>query len=112
MSETMYKNVKCGMDCLMHLDDKTPQQVFNLYLSVRAKAQGLLFDEQSPVSRAQVRFACMARKDTPDGGEQVRQAFEALSDARRSALAKCLNADGMEQKPGFLLFQSPNFLES
>jgi len=111
MTDKMYTNFKVGLDQLQHLMDESAQTVYNRFLAERARAQGLTFNEQDMESRARVRLACLSRIFEVSGGREVTDAFNKLEESERKDLARFLNADGITEKPGFLLSFSPQLLE-
>merc|ERR1712151_135096 len=62
-------------------------------------------------SRALVRLACLSRAFNAPGGEEVTEAFNALSSSDRAEVVKHLNADGVNQK-GFVIYNSPLLLNN
>ncbi|CAE8600850.1 unnamed protein product [Polarella glacialis] len=91
-------------------------QVYNRLLRERAKAQGLSLaltpQEDQGASRALVRLACLTRVFDAQGGKEVSDAFYAIASEKRNRLTKFLNADGITEAPGFLLYNAPAFLEN
>jgi len=110
MVNNAFTNFKVGLDVLGHLTDEDAFKVYNRFLQERAKGQGLTFNVNNPKSRATVRLACLARFFDADGGKQVQQAFAQLDEATRKKLIHYINADGINVKPGILMYNSPNFI--
>lgn len=48
----------------------------------------------------------------PGDHEEVRRTFRDLDNRQRAALIRYLNADGIKEKPGFILCDTPAFLAS
>jgi len=113
MTDFQYSNFKLGLDALPHFNDESPQEVLNRFLGDRAKRLGLPFDgNHDKEARAKVRLACMTRAFEVPDGKKVADAFDKLTPEERRSLMSFLNADGIVEKPGFLLFNLPNFLEA
>lgn len=112
MTDKMYTNFKVGLDVLQHLMDESAQDVYNRFLAERARAQGLTFNAEDSDSRARVRLACLSRIFDVNGGREVTDAFNKMPETERTALARFLNADGITEKPGFLLYGAPQLLEN
>jgi len=112
MNEQMFKNFKVGLDVLNHLQYERPQQVYHRFLAERAKSQGLSFDPQSMESRAVARLACMSRAFDHSVGSEVLSVFRSLEDVDRKQLAEFLDADGINVRPAFLLYNAPQMLEN
>eukprot|EP00927_Polykrikos_kofoidii_P028763 TRINITY_DN25017_c0_g1_i2.p1 TRINITY_DN25017_c0_g1~~TRINITY_DN25017_c0_g1_i2.p1 ORF type:complete len:2736 (-),score=602.94 TRINITY_DN25017_c0_g1_i2:74-7891(-) len=91
---------------------KTEQQVVDAIIEEHAVVLGLSFDQKKPESRAAVRLAALTKVDNTEAALQVSYAFKSLDDRERKELARFLNADGMTEKPSFLLRGSADFLEA
>ncbi|CAK0904969.1 unnamed protein product, partial [Prorocentrum cordatum] len=110
MTDEFYSNYKVGLDVLKHLMRESAQQVYERFLKERARAQALSFYPHDPASRARVRLACLARVFDAEGGREVSEALAGMEPGQRRSLIHFLNADGIDQKPGFLLYFAPHVL--
>eukprot|EP00931_Biecheleriopsis_adriatica_P003876 TRINITY_DN105632_c0_g1_i1.p1 TRINITY_DN105632_c0_g1~~TRINITY_DN105632_c0_g1_i1.p1 ORF type:complete len:3685 (-),score=854.42 TRINITY_DN105632_c0_g1_i1:104-9952(-) len=112
MNETNYKNFEIGLKTLEHLMEDGAVKVYDRFLVARAEGQALTYDlDGSREARALVRLACKMRAFTPEEGQKVQSAWHQLEDGCRQRLMTFLNADGIKT-PGFLLFNSPTFMEN
>jgi len=112
MNDTMYVNFKVGLDVLGHLDQESAEQVYDRFLGERASSQGLSFSAYNPDARARVRLACLARAFDPTEGRAMSDAFASLDSGSQKRLMDFVNADGITEKPGFLLYNSPKFIDA
>lgn len=109
MIDKNYTNFKVGLDVMGHLVEESAQQVYGRFLRERSKGQGLKYAED-PESRARVRMACLARVFDSNGGKEVSDAFDKLESTERAELIRFLNTDGIQERPGFLLYKAPDFV--
>eukprot|EP00746_Dinoflagellata_sp_MGD_P009917 gnl/MRDRNA2_/MRDRNA2_120324_c0_seq1.p1 gnl/MRDRNA2_/MRDRNA2_120324_c0~~gnl/MRDRNA2_/MRDRNA2_120324_c0_seq1.p1 ORF type:complete len:1026 (-),score=208.12 gnl/MRDRNA2_/MRDRNA2_120324_c0_seq1:221-3259(-) len=110
MTETMYANFNRGRDVLQMLSSKSVWDTYDVFLQRRS---ALCFSRfSSDAERAVVRLACCARVFDYDGGILVQNAFQGLYSDERARLTKYLNADGIRERPGFLLYYAPAFMEN
>eukprot|EP00392_Amoebophrya_sp_AT5.2_P010780 g10847.t1 len=65
----------------------------------------------SAKERAVIRLCCNARVFDFEGGKKVQQAFSELFLDEQQRFIKYLNADGIHERPGFLLYHLPNFFQ-
>ncbi|CAD7960797.1 unnamed protein product [Amoebophrya sp. A25] len=71
-----------------------------------------LAELSSATERAVIRLCCNARVFDFEGGKKVQQAFNGLFLDEQERFVKYLNADGINDRPGFLLYHLPNFFEA
>lgn len=110
MTDKQYGNYRVGLDVLSHLRSETVQQVYNRFLQERSRPQELAFSASDPANRALVRLACLTRAFDKKVAHEVAAAWSALDADSRKALMDFVNRDGVDQKPAFLLFNSPNLM--
>eukprot|EP00397_Hematodinium_sp_SG-2012_P000013 GEMP01000013.1.p1 GENE.GEMP01000013.1~~GEMP01000013.1.p1 ORF type:complete len:4104 (+),score=709.09 GEMP01000013.1:293-12604(+) len=110
MTETMYHNFRLGADVLQQLSLSSPNEVYDAFLRKRAERQGL--ELNNAVDRAIARLACCCRCFNEEGGALVKEEFLQLPTEERERLTAYLNVDGIEERPGFLLYYAPAFLEN
>lgn len=112
MNDKNYLNFKVGLDVLGYLTSETAEQVYDRFLAQRALEQGLSFSAYNPDARARVRLACLARAFDRESGRAMSDAFEQLDPSMQKRLMDFVNADGITEKPGFLLYKSPQFIDA
>jgi len=112
MKEGMYTNFKTGLDELQRLVDLSAVEVYNNFLRQRAKAQVLTFNDDDNVSRAVCRLACLCRVFDQANAKDCLDCFQQLEEQDRNQLTHFLNADGVTERPGYLLFGSPQLMEN
>jgi len=110
MTEIMYANFKRGLDVLHTLSSSSVEYSYDGFLQRRAILCFTGFTSEE--HRSLVRLACCARVFTQDGGAKAQHAFMSLFSDERRRLCTYLNADGVLNRPGFLLYYAPAFLES
>ncbi|CAK0894799.1 unnamed protein product [Prorocentrum cordatum] len=110
MTDKQYGNYRVGLDVLSHLRSETVQQVYDRFLQERSRPQELAFSASDPAKRALVRLACQTRAFDKKVAHEVAAAWSELDADSRKALMDFVNRDGVDQKPAFLLFNSPNVL--
>jgi len=113
MTEDKFKSFNDGFEAISLLADGSDvHKVYDRLLERRAETCDLRFELKDPQSRAMVRLACLANASGSSGEEEVRKTFNELNTSQRSALTRFLNADGIREKPAFILCDSPHFLAS
>jgi len=113
MTEERFAKFRIGTDALRLLSDGgSVDEVYDKLLETHAEACGLPFNSRDPEARAMVRLACLAQLSDPGDHEEVRRTFRDLDNRQRAALIKYLNADGIRERPGFILCDTPAFLAS
>ena len=114
MTEDRFVLFNKAMDSIVKLEDSsmTELAVYNDYLASRATALSLSFDDKNAESRAIVRLACLCRISDPFAAIELKNEFKQMSATEREALTAYLDADGLKEKPGFILCDSPEFLEN
>jgi len=111
MIDKLYSNFRVGLDVMEHLREESAHQVYMRFLAQRSINQGLSFEAKDPVSRAKVRLACLSRVLDDKLGKELSDTFDQLPVDTQNMLTKCINTDGIQDKPGFLIFGAPDFME-
>ena len=113
MTETMYSNFGLGIRALSELAFKSPNEVYNAFLSERANSQGLRF-EPTTADRSIARLACLSRVFEKNGGTEVLSAWESLEDSTKQVLSEHLSRTGIsdQHSPAFLVYYAPAFMEN
>eukprot|EP00929_Paragymnodinium_shiwhaense_P063873 TRINITY_DN31960_c0_g4_i1.p1 TRINITY_DN31960_c0_g4~~TRINITY_DN31960_c0_g4_i1.p1 ORF type:complete len:3718 (+),score=1051.51 TRINITY_DN31960_c0_g4_i1:107-11260(+) len=112
MTEQRYKQFKMCTDAMKLLGKGEGEvKVYNRVLGNCAEALGLSFDDKNPESRAIWRLTILAKVEDAAGALKVSDTLKGLDPKEKNALVKYLNADGINEKPGFLLHSCNAFLE-
>jgi len=121
MDNMSFTSFKTGLDEIEKLQDNE-RDIYDNYLISRATTLGLQFDEEAKqgvrkgdaktaLQRAIVRLSCMCKCKDGVAAMEIMTKFRELDSAKKTALAKHLNNDGVDQKLAFILMGSPQFLE-
>merc|ERR1719215_1385834 len=112
MNAAEYEKFKVGLDVLHELRTLTAEQVYDLFLEKRAGMMSMDFSAYRPEVRARVRLACLCRRFRKQDADEVMHAFAALDPSRQKKLVSFINADGITERPGLLLYRGPDFLSA
>merc|ERR1719330_660446 len=95
-----------------YVDTEPEAEIYNRILRSRAEKLKMEFNASNPESRAIMRLCCLCKAEKPDMGADIKNSWTELSTDEQKALAKYLNADGINQKPAFILSDCSKFLEN
>lgn len=114
MTEPQFQKLRPGLDALQELRSAGAVPAYDGFLLGRAAPAMSQF--AAPEHKTLARLLCLAQcSDIDTGtvtGRYVNDAFCKLMQIERNILTKWLNADGIQQKPGFMLFGLPEYLNN
>lgn len=110
MTETMYNNFARGIDALQELQTGSPRDVYDRFLLKRAAESFPKITNRA--DRAFARLVCLCRIFNPADTRLLQDAFDDLPAAKREELVEHLNRDGIDEKPAYLLYYAPAFMEN
>jgi len=110
MTEGRWTEFQLGMNALLGLGQGSEQLIYERFLQARSKQMGLPCHSGDPHSQAVVRVACLCAIRDTDSAPLVREAFDELDTDERNGLVMHLTADGIDQKPGFILSDARAYL--
>lgn len=110
MTESQFQKFRPGLEALMQLRNMDAGPAYNAFLLLRgSKALSRFASWQH---QALVRLLCLSTAYDRDSGDSVCNAFDKLSNAERASLTRWLVADGISQRPGYVLCDAPELLKN
>jgi len=101
MTESQFQRFRPGLEALMQLRTMEAVPAYNAFLLSRgSKALSRFASWQH---QALVRLLCLSTAYDHESGEAVCEAFDELQSSERLALARWLVADGINERPGYVL---------
>eukprot|EP00929_Paragymnodinium_shiwhaense_P063871 TRINITY_DN31960_c0_g3_i1.p1 TRINITY_DN31960_c0_g3~~TRINITY_DN31960_c0_g3_i1.p1 ORF type:complete len:3687 (+),score=983.36 TRINITY_DN31960_c0_g3_i1:94-11154(+) len=110
MNESQFQRFRPGLDALQHLRTLDAAAAYNGFLLVRGTKAMSRF--ASPEHQALARLLCLGAAFDQEGGQKLCDAFEELPMTERLALTRWLNADGIQDRPGYVILQAPLLFDS
>ncbi|KAF4652938.1 hypothetical protein FOL47_010776 [Perkinsus chesapeaki] len=110
MTETMYNNFARGIEAIQELKTSSPEDVYDRFLLKRAAQSFPNITNRE--DRAFARLVCLCRIFRPSQTRPLQEVFYSLPMAKRGELVDYLNRDGIYNKPAFLLYYAPAFMEN
>ncbi|KAF4666566.1 hypothetical protein FOZ61_009605 [Perkinsus olseni] len=110
MSETMYNNFARGIEAIQELQTSCPRDVYDRFLLKRAAESFPSMTNRA--DRAFARVVCLCRIFNPADTRLLQSAFYELPETKRDELVDYLNRDGIDEKPAYLLYYAPAFMEN
>merc|ERR1719382_1530086 len=110
MTEQQLERFRPGLDALQQLRTREASTAYNAFLLLQgAKA---LSRFASPEHKALSRLLCLGSASDIQAGNEICEAFDQLKPGERAKLIRMLTADGVEQKPGYVLCGAPELLSA
>lgn len=110
MTQPQYDRLRPGLDALQELRSTGAVPAYDGFLL--SKTAQTMSQFAAPEHKTLARLLCLAQIDSIDSGRYLNDAFCKLMPIERNILTKWLNADGIGQKPGFMLFGLPEYLQN
>jgi hypothetical protein len=110
MTESQFLRFRPGLDALQQLRNSEPGWAYNTFLLLQGSKALSRFT--SPEHQALSRLLCLGSATDYAGGDQLIAAFDKLAPRDRAALTGWLTADGIHQRPGFVLSSAPELLKN
>jgi hypothetical protein len=110
MTETQFLRFRPGLDALQQLRNSEPGWAYNTFLLLQGSKALSRFT--SPEHQALSRLLCLGSATDYAGGDQLIAAFDKLGPRERAALTQWLTADGIVQRPGYVLGAAPELLKN
>ena len=110
----LLKNMRGAIEALLRLEDGTvgAARVYDEFLSTRASLLNFAFDAQDRSERHLVRLALMLRLTTPSEAVVLKGAFGLLDLDVQAVLTGELNATGVDDGWGILVYYAPDLLRN
>ena len=110
----LLKNMRGAIEALLRLEDGTvgAARVYDEFLSIRASLLNFAFDAQNRSERHLVRLALMLRLTTPGEAVVLKGAFGLLDLDVQAVLMGELNATGVDDGWGILVYYAPDLLRN
>jgi hypothetical protein len=109
MNESQWQRFRPGLDALHQLRKLDASSAYTTFLLFRSS--NALFRFASKEHYAIARVLCLASAFDQQGGLDVLEAFDELESSERSTLVQWLTADGIKEKPGYVLSEASLLIE-
>jgi hypothetical protein len=110
MTEQQFQRFRPGLSALQQLRTREAHTAYNAFLLLQgAKA---LSRFASPEHKALSRLLCLGSASDLQAGNEICEAFDKLDPGEREKLIRMLTADGVEQRPGYVLCEAPDLLKA
>jgi hypothetical protein len=110
MTEPQFQRFKPGLDALEQLRTQDAGAAYNSF--IRLQGSKALARFASPEHQALARLMCLGAASDTKHGEELCSAFDGLEKRERTRLIEWLTADGISEKPGYVLCDAPRFLDA
>jgi hypothetical protein len=110
MTEERFLKFSAGVEAVLLLEEDGRERAAYGQL-LKARAEALEMDLEKHKDRAIVRLACMAQVSNVLDLVPITDAFKALDKGEQEALTRYLNADAIDETPGFVMRDMSVFLE-
>merc|ERR1719464_2541281 len=109
MTEEQFLRFKPGLNALQQLRDLEAGPAYNAFLLLQGSKALSRF--ASPEHQALARLLCLGSATDQTHGDMLCKAFDELLPRERQRLTRWLAADGITERPGFVLCDAPVFLQ-
>jgi len=110
MTETQFQRFKPGLDALEQLRYQEAGAAYNSF--IRLQGSKALARFASPEHQALARLMCLGAASNTKHGEELCSAFDQLEKRERARLIEWLTADGITERPGYVLCDAPRYLDA
>jgi len=110
MTESQFQRFRPGLEALMQLRTMEAGPAYNAFLLLRGSKALSRF--ASGQHQALVRLLCLSTAYVHESGEAVCDAFDELKHSERVALTRWLTADGIKERPGYVLREAPELFQN
>jgi hypothetical protein len=110
MTEPQWQRFKPGLNALEQLRKIDPGPAYTNFLLLRASDALSTF--ASPDHHALARLMCLASVFDREVGSEVSKAFGELNPSERNQLVQWLTADGVQDKPGYILCEASALIDN
>jgi len=110
MTESQFQRFRPGLDALQQLRTLEAGSAYNAFLLLQGSKALSRF--ASPEHQALARLLCLGAASDYERGDAVCRAFDELSVREREVLTRWLTADGISQRPGYVLCDAPRLLQN
>mmetsp|Transcript_26095 Transcript_26095/g.66577 ORF Transcript_26095/g.66577 Transcript_26095/m.66577 type:complete len:448 (+) Transcript_26095:1-1344(+) len=110
MTEPQFQRFRPGLDALQTLKTNEAGMAYNAFLLLQGSKALSRF--ASPEHQALARLLCLGSASDHASGDAVRSAFDDLVPADKASLTRWLIADGITNKPGYVLCSAPDLLRN
>jgi len=109
MTEHQFQRFRPGLDALQQLRTLEAGPAYNAFLLLLGSKALSRF--ASPEHQALARLLCLGAASDYQRGDLVCKAFDELPPKDREKLTRWLTADGIKQRPGYVLCDAPGLLQ-